>query len=178
MLLLVYHPGEEFFLSEIARQVGTTPGTARRELNRLKKIDFVSCKKRGNLSVYQLNSRFPLLPEIESIIRKTCGIEEALRRELAAVAGIRFAFIFGSYAARELKSGSDIDFYVIGDPDEDALDRAVEKVQAEASREINYHISSVAEFARKARSSTFIKNITAKPLMVVGSEDDLRKLVG
>jgi predicted nucleotidyltransferase len=178
ILLFVYNQERELYLSEIARQVKTSAGTAQRELNGLRKMDFVSFKKRGNLSLYRLNPKFPLLGEIEAIIRKTLGIEVMLGEELRKVKRISFAFIFGSYAKGRLKSDSGIDLYVVGRPDEDDVYRAVRSVEDAAGREINYHIAGEDEFARKARTGSFMRNVIAKPTMVLGEEDGLRKLAG
>ncbi len=178
ILLFVYNQQKEFYLSEIARQVKTSAGTAQRELNRLRRMDFVSFKKRGNLSLYRLNRAFSLLEEIEAIIRKTVGIEVILGEELRKVKGVSFAFIFGSYAKGRMRSGSDIDLYVVGRPEEDDVYRAVRAVEDAVGREINYHIASENEFARKARTDSFTKDAIAKPVMVLGEEDGLRELAG
>ena len=178
ILLFVYNQDREFYLSEIARQVKTSAGTAQRELNRLRRMDFVSFKKRGNLSLYRLNRAFSLLAEIEAIIRKTVGIEVRLGEELRKVKGVSFAFIFGSYAKGRLRSDSDIDLYVVGRPDEDDVYRAVRSVEDTVGREINYHIASEDAFARKARTDSFVKDVIAEMAMVLGEEDGLRKLAG
>ena len=178
ILLFVYNQDREFYLSEIARQVKTSAGTAQRELNRLRRMDFVSFMKRGNLSLYRLNRAFSLLAEIEAIIRKTVGIEVRLGEELRKVKGVSFAFIFGSYAKGRLRSDSDIDLYVVGRPDEDDVYRAVRSVEDTVGREINYYIASEDEFARKARTDSFVKDVIAEMAMVLGEEDGLRKLAG
>lgn len=178
ILLFVYNQEKEFYLSEIARHVKTSAGTAQRELNRLRRMDFVSFKKRGNLSLYRLNRAFSLLAEIEAIIRKTVGIEVMLGDELRKVKGVSFAFIFGSYAKGRLRSDSDIDLYVVGRPDEDDVYRAVRSVEDTVGREINYHIASEDEFARKARTDSFVKDVIINPVMVLGEEDGLRELAG
>jgi predicted nucleotidyltransferase len=178
ILLFVYNQEKEFYLSEIARHVKTSAGTAQRELNRLRRMDFISFKKRGNLSLYRLNRAFSLLAEIEAIIRKTVGIEVMLGDELRKVKGVSFAFIFGSYAKGRLRSDSDIDLYVVGRPDEDDVYRAVRSVEDSVGREINYHIASEDEFARKARTDSFVKDVIVNPVMVLGEADGLRELAG
>lgn len=178
ILLFVYNQEKEFYLSEIARQVKTSAGTAQRELNRLRRMDFVSFRKRGNLSLYRLNRAFSLLAEIEAIIRKTVGIEVMLGDALRKVKGVSFAFIFGSYAKGRLRSDSDIDLYVVGRPDEDDVYRAVRSVEDSVGREINYHIASEDEFARKARTDSFVKDVIVNPVMVLGEADGLRELAG
>jgi predicted nucleotidyltransferase/predicted transcriptional regulator with HTH domain len=177
ILLFVYNQRKEFYLSEIARKVKTTPGTAQRELNRLLSQDFITFRKRGNLNIYRLNESYTLLPEIEAVVRKTIGIEVELGNELSRVKGIQFAFLFGSYAKGGLKSDSDIDLFIIGTPDEDDVYRAVQKVEDSVGREINYHLADETEFAQKSRTSSFHREILAKPLMIMGNENELKGLV-
>ena len=97
---------------------------------------------------------------------------------LAKVEGVSIAFLFGSYARGNMRSGSDIDLYVIGRADEDEIYRAVKAVEDGSGREIHYHLADEAEFARKARTGTFVANIASEPLMIIGTRDDIRKLIG
>lgn len=176
ILLFLYNREKEFYLSEIARHAGTTAGTARRELIRLLDADFLSFKKKGNLSLFLLNPRCALLNEIEAIVRKTLGIEVELRRALSGIKGVSFAFLFGSYVSGNLKWDSDIDLFIVGKPDENEIYRAVRKVEEMAGRDIQYHISAEDEFAAKSGTSAFHKEILAKPLMLIGGKDELQQL--
>lgn len=178
ILLFVYNQEREFYLSEIARSVKTSAGTAKRELNRLLDADLVTLRKLGRLSLYRLNAQHSLFAEIVTIIRKTVGVEVELAKELAKIDGVLFAFLFGSYAKGNLRSASDIDLFVVGEVSEDDVYRAVRSVEDEVGREVNYHIADVEEFVRKAKEGTFVANITVAPLMLIGTEDDLKKLVG
>lgn len=178
ILLFVYNQRKEFYLSEIARVVKTTPGTAKRELNKLLAMDFIVFMKKGNLSLYKLNASYALLKEIEVIVQKTFGAEVELKTELGKIKGISFAFLFGSYAKRSMKSDSDIDLFIVGDPSEDDIYKAVQKVEDLVGREINYHIAGEAEFIQKSRTRSFMKDIVARPLMILGKVDELRQLLG
>lgn len=177
ILLFVYNKDKEFYLSEVARQVKTSAGTAQRELNKLCDIDFLTFYKKGNLSLFKLNHDFPFLKEMESIVRKTFGIEHELKKALTDVKGISWAFLFGSYITGNLKSDSDIDLFVIGDADEDEIYRAVRNVEDQVGREINYHLADAAEFSAKARQGSFYGEIMKEPLMLVGNIDELRELI-
>jgi predicted nucleotidyltransferase/predicted transcriptional regulator with HTH domain len=177
ILLFVYNQRKEFYLSEIARRVNTSAGTAQRELNRLLSLDFITFSKRGNLNFYKLNEAYSLLREIEAVVRKTIGIEVELGNGLSKVKGIRFAFLFGSYAKGDLRSDSDIDLFIVGTPDEDDVYRAVQKVEDSVGREINYHLADEKEFIEKSKTSSFYREILTKPLMLVGKEDELRELI-
>jgi predicted nucleotidyltransferase len=178
ILLFVYNQQREFYLSEIARQVKTTPGTAQRELNKLLAMGFIAFRKKGNMNLYKLNAGYTLLDEIEAIVRKTFGIEVELGKELGRVKDITCAFLFGSYAKGDLKSDSDIDLFVVGHPEEDDVYRAVQKVEETVGRDINYHIAGEEELARKSKTGAFLKDILAKPVMVLGNEEELRHLLG
>jgi predicted nucleotidyltransferase len=177
ILSFVYNQGKEFYLSEIARRARTSAGTAQRELNKLLAQDFITFRKMGNLSIYRLNESYALLREIESIVRKTLGIEVELGKELSKVKGVQFAFLFGSYAKGDLKSDSDIDLFIIGTPEEDDVFNAVRKVEDSAGREINYHLADEPEFIEKSKSRSFYRDILARPLMLIGEKNALRKLV-
>lgn len=178
ILLFVYQKDKEFYLSEVARQVKTSAGTAQRELNRLRRMDLLTFGKKGNLSIYKLNAQYPLLNEVESIVRKTIGIEVELRKALAGVKGIRWAFTFGSHAKGAMKADSDVDLFVIGDMSEEEVYNAVRNVEEVVGREINYHLSTEAEFVRRSTEGSFYKEIAAGPLMLMGREDELRQLAG
>jgi len=168
---------KEFYLSEIARIVKTSAGTAQRELNRLMSQDLITLRKRGNLNIYRLNEGYSLLDEIESIVRKTIGIEAQLGTKLSALRGVRFAFIFGSYAKGGFRSDSDIDLFIIGTPDEDDVFKVVQGVEDAVGREVNYRLDDEAGFAEKAKTSSFYREILESPLILVGKEDELKELI-
>jgi len=177
ILLFVYNQRKEFYLSEIARQAKTSAGTAQRELNKLLAQDFITFRKRGNLNIYRLNESYALIREIEAIVQKTFGIEAELKTELGKIKGIQFAFLFGSFVEGKFDSDSDIDLFIIGTADDDDIFRAVKKVEDSAGHEVNYHLADEAEFIEKSKSRSFYREILARPLMLIGVENELRKLV-
>lgn len=177
ILLFVYNQKKEFYLSEIAKKAGTSPGTAQRELNRLLEIDFIKFKKKGNLSIYSLNKRYSLLKEIESIVKKTFGIEVELKKELSSIPQITFAFLFGSYVKGGFDSDSDIDLFVVGDVNENRVFKAAQNIEEIVGREIIYHIASEDEFIKKVRANYFHREVTKKVILLIGNEDEFRRLI-
>ena len=175
ILLFLYNQEREFYLSETAEKVGTSPGTAQRELNKLLKNDFLTFRKKGNLNVYSLNKRYSLLNEVRSIVRKTISAEVELKRELAKIKGITYAFIFGSYVKGGFKADSDIDLFVVGDASEDKIFNAVRKAENNIGREINYHLAHEDEFFAKTKKEYFYKDILKDYILLRGNEDEFRK---
>jgi predicted nucleotidyltransferase/predicted transcriptional regulator with HTH domain len=177
ILLFLYNQKQEFYLSEIARKVGTSSGTAQRELNRLLELDFILFSKKGNLNIYRLNREFTLLDDFESIARKTFGIETELREKLRPIQNISYAFLFGSYVKGGFKSDSDIDLFIIGDVDFDKTFEAVQKVENVVGREINFHVASEIEFTEKKKKNYFYSDILKNFAMLIGKEDEFREFV-
>lgn len=177
ILLLFYNQNKEFYLSEIAKKVGTSAGTAQRELNRLLDSDLILFKKKASLNIYALNRHYSLLFEVGSIINKTFGVEVELKKELRRVKNIYFAFIFGSFVKGGFKSDSDIDLFVVGEVDEDMIFKAVRKVEWKIGREINYHIAAEGEFLEKKKTNYFHKDIVKNCILLIGGEDEFRKFI-
>jgi predicted nucleotidyltransferase len=178
ILLFIYNQNKEFYLSEVAKIVKTSAGTAQRELNKLLQGDFLVFKKKANLSIFMLNKRYSLLKEVESIIKKTLGIEVELKNELSKIDKIAFAFLFGSYVKGGFKSDSDVDLFVIGDVDGDQVFKAVKKVEEITGREINYHLASKREFYKKKRKGYFYKEIVENYDLLIGNEREFKKIIG
>jgi len=177
ILLFIYNQNEEFYLSEIAKRVKTSAGTAQRELNRLLRNDLIIFKKKANLNLYALNKNYSLLKEIESIVKKTFGIEIELKKGLSGVKNISFAFLFGSYVKDGFKSDSDIDLFIIGEVDEEQAFDAVQKVEENIGREINYHIINRKEFLQKKRTNYFYEEIVENFILLKGDEREFRKFI-
>lgn len=177
ILLFIYNRKKEYFLNEIARIVGTSAGTAQRELNKLLKEDIIHMSKKGNMNMYFINASYSLLSEIESIIKKTIGVEMELRGKLDKVAGLSFALLFGSFVKGGFKSDSDIDLMIIGNADENKIYHVVQDVESMVGREINFHISSEKEFAQNSKNRTFYKEMIGHHIMIIGDENEFQRLV-
>jgi len=173
--LFLWNPKREFNLSEIASAVQTTPGTAKRELQKLLEIDLVYFKKKGNLSIFTLNSGNYFLKEIRGIMKKTFGIEDDIKQALVEIEGIIFAFLFGAYVKRHFKTKSDIDLYIIGEVAKDKILSAISPIKKFIGREINYHIASRKEFLAKKNEES-IKNILRCSLLILGEEKEFQEL--
>jgi predicted nucleotidyltransferase len=98
-----------------------------------------------------------------------------LGKTLSSMDGIRFAFIYGSYAGRKEKGSSDIDLMIIGNPDTSLLNEKIAELEKRLKREINPTIYSLEEYRSKKKAKRgFIMELLKDPkIMVIGKEDDL-----
>jgi predicted nucleotidyltransferase len=173
--LFLWNPNREFSLSEIASAVQTTPGTAKRELRKLLEIDLVYFTKKGNKSIFTLNSGNYFLKEIRGIMKKNFGIEDDIKQALAEIEGIFFAFLFGAYVKHHFKTKSDIDLYIIGEVAKDKIQSAISPIKRFVGREINYHIASPKEFKAR-RNEEPLKNMLRCSLLILGDQVEFETL--
>ncbi|MBU0672343.1 MAG: nucleotidyltransferase domain-containing protein [Candidatus Margulisbacteria bacterium] len=177
--LLSYYftnPGSRCYLRELERILGFPVGNIRRELTKLEKIRLFTSEKVGNLVYYFLNKKCPLYNEIKNIVLKTAGLGDVFKKKLKKIKGIKFAFIYGSFAKGEEIKTSDIDFMIIGDIKQDKLVAALHEVEDKIGRTINYVSFSQKEVVdRIKRKNHFILNVfKSKRIMIFGNENELQ----
>ncbi|MDD5217692.1 MAG: nucleotidyltransferase domain-containing protein [Candidatus Omnitrophica bacterium] len=156
--LLAYffsNPEACLYLREIALKLGVDAANLSRELSRLVKEGVFMSEKRGLQKYFKLNHDYALYRELKSMIFKTLGVQGALRDLLQGHAGIRYAFLYGSFAKNAERAGSDIDLCLIvqkGEFEEDPLLEKLHKLEKELGREINYVFYTEAEWESKKDS--------------------------
>ena len=69
--LFAFYPERIFYMQEIGRILEKKPGVFQRMLNILEKEGFVKSKFQANARFFQLNPDYPILKEIQSILKKT-----------------------------------------------------------------------------------------------------------
>ncbi|GFP31885.1 hypothetical protein HKBW3S42_00191 [Candidatus Hakubella thermalkaliphila] len=177
-LLRLYftNPDGKHYLRELERLLGYPVAYIRRELIKLNKEGIFQSERQGNLVYYFVNKSYPLYEEIKSMVFKTVGVEGSLREILSALKDIHSAFVFGSFAKAEEAVTSDIDLFLIGNPDEDLLIEKINDLEKKIHREINYHIYSARDFNKaKQEGDSFILNLIKQPkVFLIGDESALR----
>lgn len=178
--LLLLRPEEALHGREISRRTGLPAGTITRELTKLADVGLLKREKRGNQQVYSADTDSPVFNELASILRKTSGLADVLLQALSPVTPkLRAAFVFGSTAQGRTSAGSDIDLMLIGEIGFREAVELLHPAQATLGREINAQVFSEKEFAAKARTQAFLRDVLAKPkLFLIGSDDDLEELAG
>jgi predicted nucleotidyltransferase len=116
----------------------------------------------------------PLYPEIRSLVLKTSGLADVLREALGQ-AEILVAFVFGSLAEGREKPGSDVDLLVVGSASLRQVSKLLSGVALRLGREINPHLLTPLEFARRKRDEdNFLTSVLSAPkLFVIGGKDEL-----
>ena len=169
----------ELHVREIERRSGLNISTVRQELEKLERLDLLTARRDGNRLYYRANRDHPLFTDIHNLVVKTSGLVDILR-EAVDQEGVKIAFVFGSIAGNQADAASDVDLMVIGDVGLRTLSGWLTGVSEKIEREINPHVLSEEEFARKKQSREhFLSNVLSSPkLFIKGTEDELAGLEG
>jgi predicted nucleotidyltransferase len=172
---LFTHPDESFFVRQIALILKEDPTNVSREMAKLEELGILRSKRNGNLKHFQTNQECPFFEELKGLVLKTSGVAGRIRAALDKLAGIEYAFIYGSFAKGEEKADSDVDLLIIGDVDMDRLDSDLGKLEKMLGREFNYVLYSKEEFKskRKAKDGFLMDVLSGKKIMLVGAENGL-----
>jgi predicted nucleotidyltransferase len=170
--LVLLSPGREWTLSELASRVRASTSSVLREVARAEQAGVMASRRVGNTRLVTVAAS-PLTEPLTDLLLRSFGPGQVLAEELASVAGIESAYLFGSWAARYAgqagRSPADLDVLVIGTPDRDALDDAAQRAGARLAREVNVTIRS-ADWWRSGDDG-FHTEITRRPLVQIsGSE--------
>jgi predicted nucleotidyltransferase len=180
LALLFGHTDESFYLRQLIRTVGTGNGALQREIRQLAHMGLIVRRAQGNQVLYRANKQSPIFPEIKRLITKTVGVHDAIRSALATLEPeIDAAFVYGSVASNREQANSDVDLMVIGKASFSEVVTALGPAQKTLRREINPTVFPVSEFRSKlAAKNHFLRSVMAgQKVFVLGSEDELRKLV-
>jgi len=181
MALLYGRADKAFYVRQIARHVYASPGSVRRELEKLAAVDLIVRTSLGNQVFYQANQRHPVFSELRALVNKTVGVFNILRAALESLSNrVSVAFVYGSIARQEETATSDIDLMIIGDIELDDVLVRLPKAETALGRAVNPTLYSIHEIKRKLEDGNHFLNavIDGKKEFLIGNEDELREMAG
>ncbi|MGA7379777.1 MAG: nucleotidyltransferase domain-containing protein [Terriglobales bacterium] len=162
-LLLAYYftnPTARLHLRDLAKRLAVDPSNLSKELRRLEDDGLFVSEVSGRQKYFRLNRQYPLYAEVRRIVEKTIGALPLLAQSLKKLEGIRQAYAYGSFARDQQDATSDIDVLVIGTPKAEGLAQAIQALERQLGRDINYTVLSQKEFeSRRARKDAFLENV-------------------
>ena len=147
-------------LRDLAERLSIDPSNLSKELGRLEREGLFRSEVSGHQKYFQLNREYPLFDEVRSIVSKTIGAVPLIAQSLKKIEGIEEAYLYGSFARNQQDAASDIDVLVIGNPKGEALAEAMQKLERQLGREVNYTVLTRKEFdSRRTRKDAFLENV-------------------
>src|SRR5713101_4015549 len=174
LALLTSTPGQEFHTRELMRRVSGSPRPVQLALEKLARQGLVESRRVGPLRLWRMDPLHPLYLPLRDLYARTVGIVAQLRTLLEADKGIRFAFVFGSYARGDDDTRSDIDVFVVGHMEVDRLIEATQKLEANLGRELNPVVWTEQDLRKRIQErSPFLATVREEPkIWIVGDEHD------
>lgn len=183
LALFFGRPHQTFYLRQIERETQTGIGAVQREVKKLVDAGLLMRVESSDQILYSANRESPVYGELSSLLTKTAGIADVLRKVLkrhAKAGDIDVAFIYGSVASGRATAASDIDVFLVGDAMLAQLLPAVRRAQVDLGREINPTVMDRHEFAANASAGKgLVSRVLQKPrIMIIGTDDELEELAG
>ena len=175
------NPERNLHLREIAAILREDPGNLSREMRRLCEEGLFISNTTGRQKFFSLNRSYPLYSEVKSIVFKTSGVYESLRRIFENEKAVRFAFIYGSFVTEDLRSSSDIDIMLVVEDtgfDDRRILKEISSLEKQIGREIDYAYFPEKEWAVKiaAKDSFLTEVLKSRKVMIKGNEKEIRRL--
>ncbi|MDD5174296.1 MAG: nucleotidyltransferase domain-containing protein [Candidatus Omnitrophica bacterium] len=145
------NPHESLYVNELSRRLEVDKRNLVKKIKELESEGLLKSQSKGNLKLYSINTSYSLYTEYRKIIMATVGFQEQLSGCLKNIAGIREAYIYGSYAKNTMDGHSDIDVLVVGDAGTVAVQKSIGKLQKDIDREISVTVMSKADFKRRVK---------------------------
>jgi DNA-binding transcriptional ArsR family regulator len=174
-------PEKAWYVSELARRLGVPSSSLQRELHDLSEVGILKTHKQGRMVYYQANTDSPVFPDLRGLLFKTAGLVDVLADALKPLtARLQTAFVYGSMAAGNEQSDSDIDLMLVGQVSPKELALPLRRARDLLGREINPTVYTSAEFDKKqSANDPFLKQVLDKPrLFVLGNDNELGKVAG
>jgi len=176
--LFLTNPDSQFHVREIARRVGAEINAVRRELSRLRRINFLKKSPRGNRIYYSVRPDFIFLDELLGMVAKETGLGQAILERREELGKINFALFAKAFVKGRVSKPSEVDLLLIGKVSLPLMTKLVENEQQRLGHEINYTVLTPEEFDfRKRRKDPFIVDILSRPrIVLLGNEEKYCKL--
>ena len=168
-LLAVFFLNKEqsFYLRELERRLGCSPGVLARELKAFSTDGLLEKESRGKEIYYKINPKHPFFHEISGIIEKSAGVPVQLKKGLKKIKEIEEAYLYGSFVKGGMRADSDIDLLLVGKETE-AVRKLLVRLEHIFGRELNTTAYSRSEFEKKrSDKSNFLYEVMRSRILQV-----------
>ncbi len=171
-------PRRWWFMSELARHLGSGPSSLQRELESLVNSGILERREDGRRVYFRANASSPVFQDLRGLVEKTAGVVPALASTLESFGDrIELAFVYGSLARGQERASSDVDLLIVGSVKQIDLVPVLRKLEDRFSREVNATVYSAQEFRKRlVAGDHFLSSVLkGKTILLKGSPDELDK---
>ncbi len=149
-------------LRGLEKEFGESSNSIRLELNRLIEAGLLTSENIKNRKYYKANITHPLYTDINSILRKTIGIDQLVERVTSQIGNLESAYLTGDFASG--RDSDAIELALIGeDLDREYIENLVVKAEKMVGRKIIYLILT---------SEQMTHFLSDKPTLLIWKKDE------
>lgn len=167
-------PAREQSLTALAEAASTSFPTAKREVERAENAGLVTIRHVGRTRLVRANENHPLYDAVRRVVLGTFGVPGVVTREFAELDDVAAVALFGSWAARYLgqrgPSPADVDVFVIGDPNRDAVDEAAERAERVIGLPVQVTVRTIDQW--KHGDESFLREVKRRPIVALLVDDE------
>jgi predicted transcriptional regulator len=168
LLQLFYsNPNRSFYVREITRKIDEQINSVRRELGNLLSIGIITSDNTNNKLYYEVNQKYEYYKPLQEIFgggvkptaKKTATTtdEAEAAHDLKSVGHVELAVYTGQFTRDESVA---IDFLVVGDVNQNAMQKYVDQLESQENKSIRYTVMSPSDFRyRKQIRDRFVVSI-------------------
>ncbi len=120
LLKLFLNPEVSCYLRELSKEFALSPNALKEELDNLSQAGYLERSQSGRSVYFRANTKHPFFPEINSIVRKSLGIDKLLDEVIAHLGRVEEVYILDDYALG--KDSGLIDVLLVGEVDREKLE--------------------------------------------------------
>ena len=144
LMRLFLNPAKEAYLRELSAEFGTSASQVKDELDKLQDSGLLSSNRKGRQVFFRANEEHPLFPELNSMVRKSLGMDRILDSIIERLGRLEQAILIDDYA--EGRDTGLIDLVLVGDIDLAQLNDLVRKTEKYIERKIRPLVLTAAEY--------------------------------
>lgn len=122
------------YVRQLAGEFGISPALVRDKLQQLQQAGLLSSERAGRQVLYRANVSHSLFPELQSMVRKSFGMNQILESIIYRLGDLEAAFLLDDYA--EGKDTGLIDILLVGAINQENLVDLVAKTESYIARKI------------------------------------------
>lgn len=149
LLKLFLNPGVSCYLRELSKEFALSPNALKDELDSLSLAGYLERNQSGRNVFFRANTKHPFFPEINSIVRKSLGIDKLIDEVVTSLGRVEAVYILDDYALG--KDTGLIDVLIVGNVDRARLDELAHITERKISRTVRV-LAVTAEYFHKNRS--------------------------
>lgn len=176
LALLYLHPDEQYSLTDVSRELGTSVRMVHYDVTRLLGAGLIRDSRVGNVRLLRAETESPLFRPLADLLAVTFGPLPIMSELLKDVEGISEAYIYGSWASRYWgepgRVPADVDVLVVGDTNKNLLYEKAREAESRLLRPVNIRLISESVWNDPNQQNPFVASLRSRPLVQLKIGED------